>query len=102
MLCGAGSAVDEDPSVRSVISDGAAMVDALIAGGLEQSGDGRFRADARLPSLLAASRSSCRMAQTSCADILRFEGRLPGGGGGMRRRNVGHGVSEEVSVPVVR
>jgi hypothetical protein len=74
MLCVAGVSVDDDLPVRSVNSDGAAMVAALIAEGLEQRGDGRFRAAARMLTPPATSRSSCRAAQTSCADILIFEG----------------------------
>jgi 4-aminobutyrate aminotransferase-like enzyme len=65
MLCGQGITIDDDLPVRSVISDAAAMIAALVAGGLEQSGDGRFRAAVRLLTPLATSRSSCRAAHTS-------------------------------------
>jgi hypothetical protein len=88
MLCGAGVSVDDDSPVRYVISDAATMVAAFVAGGLELSGDDRFRAAARLLTPPAASRSSCRAAHTSCTDIFRFEGRLPRG----RRRSGGDDV----------
>jgi hypothetical protein len=66
MLCGVGDTIDEDPPVRSVISDGAAMVDALIAGGLEQRG-GRPLQSGREVADSTDSAPPGPLVQTSCA-----------------------------------
>jgi hypothetical protein len=88
MICGAGIAVDDDPPVRFVISDAAAMVSALVVEGFG------------LLTPPGASMSSCRITQTSCADIFRFEGRPPSGvgGGGVTTME----FPRKMSVPVGR
>jgi hypothetical protein len=80
-------------------SEAAAVVAALVACGLEQTGEGRFRAASRLP-LAAASWSSWRPSQTSSVDIFRLVGRLSGGGGGGGAAAMEK--PKEVKVPVGR
>jgi hypothetical protein len=81
MLSGPGIASDDDPPVRSVTSEAAAVIATLVARGLEQTGDGRFSAAARFPPSVA-SWSSWRVTHTSWVDIFLMVGRPLGGGGG--------------------